>query len=185
VAGKASADRHRIEEINDGDAMGGMWHSRGRRAASGQALAAAIFCLAFPSLISPSLLSARGEPTIEELKAKVGGASAADRPALCIQIAERQLSTADKFYLAGESEKGHAALADVTAYAAMARDSAIQSHKHEKQAEIAIRKMTRKLSDMKHLLVREDQDPAQKTIEQLERIRDDLLAAMFDKGDKR
>ena len=63
----------------------------------------------------------------------------------------------------GESEKGHAALADVTAYAAMARDSAIQSHKHEKQAEIAIRKMTRKLSDMKHLLAREDQEPAQNT----------------------
>jgi hypothetical protein len=149
------------------------------------ALAAVIFCFGFTSLVSPCLLAARDEPTIEELKAKVGNASAAERPALCIQIAERQLSTADKFYLAGDSEKGHAALADVTAYAGIARDSAIQSHKHEKQAEIAIRKMVRKLSDMKHLLAREDQEPAQNTIEQLERIRDDLLAAMFEKGDKK
>lgn len=165
--------------------MAGMWQSRKRRVAAGLMFAAVIFCLAFPSLVSHSLLTARDEPTIEELKAKVGNASAADRPALCIQIAERQLSAADKFYLSGDSEKGHAALADVTAYAAMARDSAIQSRKHEKQAEIAIRKMTRKLSDMKHLLAREDQEPAQNTIEQLERIRDDLLAAMFEKGDKK
>ena len=165
--------------------MAGMWHSRRRREASGLWLAAVIFCLTVPILVSPSLLTARDEPTIEELKAKVGNVNVANRPALCIQIAERQLNTADKFYLAGDSEKGHAALADVTAYAEIARDAAIQSHKHEKQAEIAIRKMTRKLSDMKHQLAREDQEPVQNAIEQLERIRDELLAAMFEKGNKK
>lgn len=166
--------------------MAGTWHSRRRRtAASGLGLAAVIFCLVFPSLGSPCLLAARDEPTIEELKAKVDNASAGERPPLCIQIAERQLNTADKFYIAGDSEKGHAALADVTAYAEIARDAAIQSHKHEKQAEIAIRKMTRKLSDMKHQLAREDQEPVQNAIEQLERIRDELLAAMFEKGNKK
>lgn len=163
--------------------MAGMGHSRWRRAASGLAFARIIFFLwALSSAVLPSLLVARDEPTIEDLKAKVGTASMGERPALCIQIAERQLNTADKLYLGGDSEKGQAALADVTAYAERARDAAIQSHKHEKQSEIAIRKMTRKLSDMKHQLAREDQDPVQAAIEHLERIRDDLLAAMFEKG---
>ena len=153
--------------------------------ASGPVLVAIIAATIFSWIIFPSRLAAREEPTIEELKAKVANESVAGRAPLCIQIAERQLNTADKFYSAGDSEKGHAALADVTAYAEMARDAAIQSHKHEKQAEIAIRKMVRKLSDMKHLLAREDQEQAQHTIEKLERIRDDLLAAMFEKGDKK
>jgi hypothetical protein len=174
-----------------------MWHSRRERAVtSGLVLAAMIFFLMiFPSMIFPalifpsniffSLLAARDEPTIEELKARVADASLRDRPQLCIQIAERQLATTDKLYLEGDSEKGRAAMTDVTAFAELARDYAIQSHKHEKQAEIAIRKMVRKLADMKHLIAREDQEPVQKTIERLEQIRDDLLAAMFQKGDKK
>ena len=38
----------------------------------------------------------------------------ADRPALCIRVCERQLDNADKLYIAGDSEKGQAALADVS-----------------------------------------------------------------------
>ncbi len=147
-----------------------------RAAGAGIVLAAMIF---------PALLAARDEATIEELKARVANASVADRPPLCIRIAERQLDTADRFYVADDIENAQAPLTDVTTFAELARDYAIQSHKHEKQAEIAIRKMVRKLSDLKHLVSREDQEPVQKTIERLEQIRDDLLAAMFRKGDKK
>ena len=125
------------------------------------------------------------QPTLEELKARVGTASVADRPPLCLHVAEEQLKNAAGFYAAGESEKGQAALADVVAYAQLDRDYAIQSHKHEKQSEIAIRKMVRKLTDMKHTVTRDEQAQLQTTIEQLEKARDDLLAAMFPKGGKK
>ena len=71
-------------------------------------------------------------------------------PLVHSRIAERQLDAADRFYVAGDSEKAQAALADVIAFSELARDYAIQSHKHEKQSEIAIRKMARKLADLKH-----------------------------------
>lgn len=136
-------------------------------------------------LLMPPALHSSDDPTLEELKGRVVNASVVDRPPLCIHIAERQLDAANKSYDAGDIEKAQAALNDVVAFSELARDYAIQSHKHEKQSEIAIRKMARKLANLKHTVSREDQDPVQQTIDRLERIRDDLMAAMFPKGGKK
>jgi hypothetical protein len=155
----------------------GMEHSR-----FGRAAAAALLLL---TMVAPSLLTARTEPTLEELKGRVANALIADRPALCIHISERQLVEADRLYVAGDREKALATLADVVAYSEQARDYAIQAHKHEKQSEIAIRKMARKLADIKHTVSHEDQEQIQNTIDRLQQIRDDLLAAMFPKGGKK
>ena len=78
-----------------------------------------------------------------------------------------------------------AALVDVVAFSELARDYAIQSRRHEKQSEIAIRKMARKLGNMKHTVSQEDQAQVQMTVDRLQSIRDDLLAAMFPKGVKK
>jgi|SRR5580700_8473554 hypothetical protein len=141
--------------------------------------------LALSLLAVPSVLVASEQPTIEELKARVADARIQDRPVLCIQISERQLDAGNRFYVAGDIEKAQAALTDVVAFAELARDYSIQSHKHEKQSEIAIRKMVHKLADMKHTVSHEDQEQVQATIDRLQRVRDDLLAAMFPKGDKK
>jgi hypothetical protein len=146
-----------------------------RVAAAGVALAA---------LVAPSALTGRERPTLEELKEAVGKASVADRPPLCVRISEMQLDTADRLFVAGDNEKAQTALGEVVTYSEMARDSSIQSRKHEKQSEIAIRKMARKLGDLKHTVSHEDQDQIQTTIDRLQRIRDDLLGAMFAKGNK-
>ena len=132
----------------------------------------------------PSVLADADEPTADELKSRIANTVTADRPPLCIRIAEHQLQAADKLYAAGESGKAQASLTDVVAFSELARDYSIQSHKHEKQSEIAIRKMARKLGDLKHAVTREDQDAVQNAIDRLQRIRDDLLAAMFKKGTK-
>jgi hypothetical protein len=126
-----------------------------------------------------------GVVTVEELKSRVANTGVGDRPPLCIQISERQLDVADRLYVAGEGDKAQAALVDVTAYSELARDYAIQAHKHEKQSEIAIRKMTRKLANLKHSVTREEQKQIQDTIDRLEKVRDDLLAAMFPHGAKK
>lgn len=122
---------------------------------------------------------------MDELKARLANASVSDRPPLCIRISERQLDAADRFYVAGDSDKAQAALTDVIAFSELARDYAIQSRKHEKQAEIAVRKMARKLADLKHTVSREEQEEVQQAIDRLQRIRDDLLGAMFQKGGKK
>ncbi len=124
------------------------------------------------------------EPTLDELKAKVSRAGIADRPPLCIQISEQQMGAAGRFYTAGDSDQARAALVDVVAFSELARDYSIQSHKHEKQSEIAIRAMVRKLVNLKHAVAHEDQEQVQSTLDSLQRIRDDLLAAMWSKGKK-
>jgi hypothetical protein len=125
------------------------------------------------------------DTTIEELKSRVAGVSIQDRSPLCIEISERELRDATASYAAGDSDKGQAELADVSSFSGLARDYAIQSHRNLKKSEIAIRKMTRKLTNLKHMAVQEDQKQIQDTIDRLEAIRDDLLAAMFPNGVKR
>jgi hypothetical protein len=44
--------------------------------------------------------------------------------------------------------------------------------------------MTRKLNDLLHVVAHEEQGPVKEAIGRLERVRDDLLAAMFPKGAK-
>lgn len=122
------------------------------------------------------------ESSVEELKARLATASAGDRPRLCLEIAERQLTSADKFYADGETEKGQAALSDVAVFCEMARDNSIQSGKRLKQTEISVRLMARKLTDLKHRVTHDEQSAVQGTIDRLQKVRDDLLAAMFHKG---
>jgi hypothetical protein len=125
-----------------------------------------------------------GEPTVEEMKARVASASARERPHLCIQIAERQLAATDKLYGAAEIEQAQAAMTDVVSYSEQARDYAIQAHKYQKQTEIAVRTMARKLTEIKHSVAHDDQAAIEGAINRLQRVRDDLLMAMFPKGAK-
>jgi hypothetical protein len=124
------------------------------------------------------------EPTVEGLKAKLSTTSVGDKPHVCVQIAQKQLKEADKFYAAADVEKGQAALVDVVAYSELARDYAIQSHKYQKQAEIAVRAMTRKLTELTHTVDHDDQAPVKDAISRLQQVEDDLLKAMFPKGAK-
>lgn len=124
----------------------------------------------------------RDEPTVDQLKASVTAAKVADKAKLCVQIAQKQLNESDRLYAASDYEKAQAALMDVVTYAELARDYAIQSHKYEKQTEIAARGISRKLNEIRHSLGRNDQPPLDDAIQRLERVRDDLQSAMFKKG---
>jgi hypothetical protein len=152
-----------------------MLGTRGLKLVGGTGLAALLTIFLVSS-------AAAKELTIEELKARLSSTSIGDRPQLCLQIAERQLDAAANLYSALESDKAQADMTDVVAFSELARDYAIQSHKHQKQTEIAVRKMTRKLNDLKHSVSREDQAGVQNAIDRLQRVRDDLLLAMFPKG---
>jgi hypothetical protein len=132
--------------------------------------------------VCPAHASPPAEQTLDQLKARVSSANTGDKPRLCLLIAERQLAEADKAYAAVETERGQASLTDALAYTEMARDYAIQTHKSEKQTEIAVRGMIRKLNDMLHTLSHEEQTPLKNAVGRLQHVRDDLLKAMFPKG---
>jgi hypothetical protein len=152
--------------------------------AAGKFVRSAAAALTMAALLASTSFMAARDLTLEDLKGRLATTSVQDRPPLCIQISERQLEAATQFYVAGESDKAQAALTDVTTFSELARDYAIQSHRSQKQSEIAIRKMTRKLNDLKHSALHEDQETIQKTIDRLQSVRDDLLSAMFHGGNK-
>ena len=126
----------------------------------------------------------RSEPTVEELKARITSAKPSDKVNLCVQVAEKRLDEADKLYAASDIQKGQDALADVAGFSEQARDYSLQSRKHQKQTEIAMRNMTRKLNNILHTLGHDDQAAVQDAINRIERVRDDLLSSMFPKGAK-
>jgi ferredoxin-NADP reductase len=126
----------------------------------------------------------REELTVEGLKARISSAQVGDKPHLCLQVAQLQLAAADKLYSAGDMDKAQADLTDVVAYSELARDYSIQSHKYQKQAEISVRTMTRKLTEILHTLGQGDQAAVKDAVKRLDHVRDDLLASMFKKGAK-
>src|SRR5256885_12110083 len=124
------------------------------------------------------------QPTVDGLKARISSATAGEKPRLCLQVAQMRLNEADKLYAAGDLDKAQSALTDVVAYSELARDYSIQSHKYQKQSEIAVRGMTRKLTNILHTLGQVDQAAVKEAMNRLDRVRDDLLASMFKKGGK-
>ena len=153
-----------------------------------QFYATALLLLSFLVIVCGNAAIASGNPatdlTIDELKARLASANIPDRPRICVQIAERQMAETTKLYGATEDEKAQAALTDVIAFSELARDYAIQSHKYQKQSEIAVREMIRKLTELMHTLGHDDQAPIRNALTRMDRVRDDLLLAMFPKGQR-
>lgn len=123
-------------------------------------------------------------PGVDAMKARLSATNPGDKVHLCVQIAQKQLDEADRQYTASDVEQAQSALTDVVAYSELARDYSIQTHKAQKQTEIAVRSMARKLTAILHTLAHDEQAPVKEAIDRLERVRSDLLASMFKKGSK-
>lgn len=122
------------------------------------------------------------DPSVSELKARIPLASIKERTHLCLHVAEMQMEEADKAYAADEMNLAQSALTDVVAYSELARDYAIQSRKNQKQTEIAVRGIARRLGDLVHSMPHDYQAPLRDALTKLQHVRDDLLSAMFPQG---
>jgi len=141
-------------------------------------IAISIFMLAF------AVSAMAKDESVDELKGRLASARPEDRPGLCVHIAQDQLRAADKFYDDGKADQARAAVADIVEYSEKARDAALASHTHLKNVEIAVRKMSVRLNDIRRSLAFEDQAPVADAVKRLEDIRTSLLDAMFKKEKK-
>lgn len=132
-------------------------------------------------ILLTSTLAAK-EQSLDELIARAKAAPVKDQPSLYIEVAERQLKSADELYNAGKVDEARAAIADVVEYSEKAHDAAVQSGKKLKGTEMASRKMSHRLRDLKRTLNFEDQGPVQAAADRLESLAQDLLNHMFAKG---
>jgi hypothetical protein len=134
-------------------------------------------------LLATSVLTfALKQESLQDLIARADAAKLEDRPPLYVEIAERQLKSADELFTAGKVENAQAAVKDVVTYSEKAHDAAIQSGKRLKNTEIDFRKMAAKLRDIKRTLNFDDQAPVQAAADHLENLRTDLLSHMFGKA---
>jgi hypothetical protein len=140
--------------------------------------------LLFSFTVTASYALPRKELSLEEMKARVPHAKPDERTNLCIQIAERQVEAANKLYTDGKTEEAEAAIHDVTTYSQQASESAGATGHRLKNTEIAMRKMSHRLNDIKRALPFEDQALVQSTIDTIDKIRTDLLSRMFGKNPK-
>jgi hypothetical protein len=143
-----------------------------------------VFMAAVVLMAVLSGLAVSEEPSVEQLKTRLSTANIGDRPKICLQIARQQLAESAKLYAAADTDKAQAALTDVVTYSEQARDYSIESHKRQKQTEIVVRGMTRKLNDLLHTLTNDEQPAVRDAIDRLQHVRDDLLTSMFPKGEK-
>jgi len=126
----------------------------------------------------------RKEDTLDQLKARTQAGSMDERITACLEIAERQLTALDQFYTAGNPDQAKLALDDIVSFTEKGRDYAVDSGKKLKPLEITTRKIVHKLRDIKRTLAFDDQPPVDAAVDRLEKVRTDLLAKMFAKGEK-
>lgn len=130
--------------------------------------------------VAPSSFVPKDE-TLDQLIVRADSARLEDRPALYLEIARQKAETADKLYHDGNAEGGNTALQDVLKFSRKATQSSIESGKRLKNTEIGLRKMVERFRDLKRSVAFEDQAPIQQTMDELEKMRTDLLSAMFGK----
>jgi hypothetical protein len=136
-----------------------------------------VFLITFLLLASFALAST--QETLDQLKQRATAARPQDQPKLFLEVAERQIKAADDAYNQGNVDQGRAAVEDVAAYSEKAGAAAKNTHKHLKNTEIKIRDLAHKLDAMRRSLNFEDRQPVQAAIDRMEKVRTDLLAAMF------
>lgn len=124
------------------------------------------------------------EEGLDDLKARADRAGVEDCPSVCIQVAQYQLRNADRLYTEGNVDQARTAVGDIVKYSQKASEAAKESRKHLKNVEIAVRRMSEKLRDIKRTLNFEDQPPVDEATKRLEDIRTGLLQEMFKKDKK-
>jgi len=139
-----------------------------------------IFILTLLAVASVAAFAGK-EESLDQLIARAESAPQNDRPTLYLKIAHLKAEEADKSYDSGNAEAGKAALQDVVTYSQKATDAAIATGKKLKNVEITLRKMAEKFRDIKRTVAFDDQAPLQQAVDQLEKMRTDLLSAMFGK----
>jgi hypothetical protein len=138
--------------------------------------------LALFLIASCCLALAREHESLDQLKTKFESVPPKERVSLGLRIAEMQTDAADRLYGEGKSDEGRASIEDIVTYCEKASDAATKSGKKLKDAEITIRKIAHKLSDIKRSVNFDDQAPLQEAVDHLERVRTQLLSKMFDLG---
>ena len=129
-------------------------------------------------LILSSFLLA-GEESATQLKAKADAAHGADQAKLCLEYARLELESSNALFTDGQVDKAQAEIREVVDYSRKGADAASSSGKQLKETEIRLRKLAERMHDIGESLAFEDRPPVHQAIDEIERIRSDLMVRMW------
>jgi exonuclease VII small subunit len=116
---------------------------------------------------------------VAQLKARADDARGSAQVKPSLEYAQAQLEAANDLFDKGEADAAQADVAEVVEYARKAADAATSSGKHLKDAEIKLRKLAERMHDIAESLAFEDRQPVRNAVEELQKIRSDLMVRMW------
>jgi hypothetical protein len=131
-------------------------------------------------LLSSVAFCADKPQTPEELRAIADKASGESCTKVCLEAARALVEQANQLFTEGSIEQAQASMKDAVGYARKAADASVQSRKKQKQTEIALRKLEKRVIDIMETLNFEDKAPVKEAADQIDKSRASILTAMFD-----
>lgn len=130
-------------------------------------------------LLTFSAITAGAAQTPADLKGRADAAHGGEEVKLCLEYAHAQLEAANKLFNDGDADNGQADIREVVEYARKAANAATSSGKHLKDTEIKLRKLAERMHDIGETLAFEDRQPVREAVDQLQKIRSDLMVRMW------
>jgi len=120
-----------------------------------------------------------GNDTPDALRAKADAAHGGEQAKLCLEYARLELESANTLFDDGQVDKAQAEIHDVVSYAQKGVEAASKSGKQLKETEIRLRKLAERMHDIAESLAFEDRQPVRQAVDQLQRLRSDLMVRMW------
>jgi lipopolysaccharide biosynthesis regulator YciM len=132
-------------------------------------------------LVLASLAALAKKPeTIEELVSRLQSADKNKQVELYMQLAKLQIEAADQSYNTNV-DKAKKLIEEGTQSAEKAGRVSLETGKHMKQIEIDLRKLEKRMEDIRRSWAVEDREPIGPQIRRVEAVRSSLLDRMFSK----
>jgi hypothetical protein len=119
------------------------------------------------------------QKTVDALKAEAEHASGGHQAVLYAELARQLVDVADHQFADALPEQGQSTVQEVLKYATLARDISVKTRGKMKETEIHLRQAERRLEAVRRTLSVDDRPPLEQVEKQMEKLRKDLLDAMF------
>lgn len=115
----------------------------------------------------------------ERLKAAAETTTGEACTEVCLDAAKKLTELSNQNFTDGQVDAAQANMRDAGKYAEKAGQESIKSRKRQKQTEINLRRLTKRMKDIVQTLNFEDRPPIEKIISGVETVRSELLSNMF------
>jgi hypothetical protein len=144
------------------------------------ALLPVLLCAQGQKPVTPESLQADAEHAKAVAEATNGEACAE----ICMDAAKKLAELSNQNFTDGKVDAAQSTMKEAGKYAEKAGRASISSHKRQKQTEIGLRRLSKRMQDIVKTLNFEDRPPVEQIIKAVEGVRSDLLLAEFDNPKK-